>query len=58
MDAVMEYAQNGSAAVLAIQAGNDMVVTTDFQTQIPRSFTPFRAASSRRARSTRRSPGF
>ena len=35
MDAVMEYAQNGSAAVLAIQAGNDMVVTTDFQTQIP-----------------------
>lgn len=35
MDAVMEYAQEGSAAVLAVQAGNDMVVTTDFQTQIP-----------------------
>lgn len=35
MDAVMEYAQDGSAAVLAVQAGNDMVVTTDFQTQIP-----------------------
>ena len=25
----------GSAAVLAIQAGNDMIVTTDYQTQIP-----------------------
>lgn len=35
MDAVMEYAQDGAAAVLAVQAGNDMVVTTDFQTQIP-----------------------
>lgn len=35
MDAVMEYAQDGSAAVLAVLAGNDMVVTTDFQTHIP-----------------------
>ena len=35
MDAVKEYEKDGSAAVLAILAGNDMVVTTDFTTQIP-----------------------
>ena len=35
MDAVAQYAQDGSAAVLAVLAGNDMVVTTDFETQIP-----------------------
>ena len=35
MDAVKSYAQDGSVAVLALQAGNDMIVTTDYQTQIP-----------------------
>ncbi len=35
MDAVKAYAEDGSVAVLAIQAGNDMIVTTDYQTQIP-----------------------
>ena len=35
MDAVSQYAQDGSVAVLAVQAGNDMVLTTDFETQIP-----------------------
>ncbi len=35
MDAVEAYAQDGSVAVLAVLVGNDMVVTTDFQTQIP-----------------------
>ena len=35
MDAVEKYADDGSVAVLAILAGNDMVVTTDFETQIP-----------------------
>lgn len=34
MDAVRSYAQDGSVAVLALQAGNDMIVTTDYQTQI------------------------
>ena len=29
MDAVKQYTENGSAAVLALQAGNDMVVTSD-----------------------------
>ena len=35
MDAVRSYAQDGSVAVLALQAGNDMIVTTDYRTQIP-----------------------
>lgn len=35
MDAVKSYAQDGSVAVLALRAGNDMIVTTDYQTQIP-----------------------
>ncbi len=32
MDAVSDYVQNGSAAVLAIQAGNDMIITSSFET--------------------------
>ena len=35
MDAVEAYAEDGSVAVLAVLAGNDMVVTTDFTEQIP-----------------------
>ncbi|MBD5162847.1 MAG: beta-hexosaminidase [Oscillibacter sp.] len=35
MNAVKAYAKDGSAAVLAVLAGNDMIVTTDFETQIP-----------------------
>ena len=35
MDAVEAYAEDGSVAVLAVLAGNDMVVTTDYRTQIP-----------------------
>lgn len=35
MDAVRAYAEDGSVAVLAVQAGNDMIVTTDFEAQIP-----------------------
>lgn len=35
MDAVDAYARDGSAAVLAVLAGNDMILTTDFETQIP-----------------------
>ena len=34
MDAVKAYAADGSVAVLAVQAGNDMIVTSDFETQI------------------------
>ena len=35
MDAVQAYAGDGAVAVMALQAGNDMVVTTDYRTQIP-----------------------
>ena len=35
MDAVAAYAADGSAAVLALQAGNDLLITTDYRTQIP-----------------------
>lgn len=35
MDAVAAYAQDGAVAVLALQAGNDLVLTTDYRTQIP-----------------------
>ena len=36
MDAVSAYAAGGNVAVMSIQAGNDLVVTTDYRTQIPR----------------------
>ena len=35
MDAVKAYAKDGAVVVLALQAGNNMVVTTDYRTQIP-----------------------
>ncbi len=33
MDAVKPYAENGEASVLAILAGNDMIISSDFQAQ-------------------------
>ena len=30
MDAVKEYVDNGKAATMAINAGNDMIITSDF----------------------------
>ena len=35
MEAVASYAQDGAVAVLALQAGNDLIITTDYRTQIP-----------------------
>lgn len=35
MDAVQAYAENGNIAVMALKAGNDMVLTSDYRTQIP-----------------------
>lgn len=35
MDAVRAYAEDGSVAVLAVLAGNDLIVTTDFEEEIP-----------------------
>jgi beta-N-acetylhexosaminidase len=36
MAAVEAYAADGSVAVMAIEAGNDIVLTTDYRTQIPK----------------------
>jgi len=36
MDAVAAYAKDGAVAVMALQAGNDLVVTTDYRAQIPK----------------------
>jgi len=35
MDAVGAYAEEGSVAVLAVLAGNDLIITTDYRAQIP-----------------------
>lgn len=35
MGAVSQYAKEGNAAVMSLQAGNDLVVTTDYRSQIP-----------------------
>lgn len=35
MDAVKSYVQNGTAAVAALQAGNDLLIVRDYRTQIP-----------------------
>ena len=36
MEAVAAYAGDGSVAVMAIEAGNDLIITTDYRTQIPK----------------------
>ena len=36
MEAVSRYAQDGAVAVMALQAGNDLVLTTDYRAQIPK----------------------
>ena len=35
MDAVEAYAEDGSAAVMALVAGNDLLITSDYKSQIP-----------------------
>ena len=35
MEAVAAYAQDGAVAVLALEAGNDLLITQDYQAQIP-----------------------
>lgn len=36
MDAVSAYAKDGAVAVMALEAGNDLVLTTDYRAQIPK----------------------
>jgi len=35
MEAVSAYAEDGAVAVMALEAGNDLILTTDYRTQIP-----------------------
>lgn len=42
MKAVEEYAADGAVAVMSLQAGNDLVVTSDYRTQIPRAIEAVR----------------
>ena len=35
MDAVKDYARDGSAAVMALQAGNSLLIASDYRAQIP-----------------------
>ena len=37
MDAVAAYSEDGAVAVMALQAGNDLVITTDYRSQIPKA---------------------
>lgn len=45
MDAVKSYAENGSVAVLAIQAGNDLLIATDYREQIPQAISAVKAGT-------------
>ena len=36
MQAVAAYAGEGAVAVMALEAGNDLIITTDYRTQIPK----------------------
>lgn len=36
MEAVSAYSADGAVAVMALEAGNDLIITTDYRTQIPR----------------------
>ena len=36
MEAVSAYAEDGAVAVMALEAGNDLIITTDYRTQIPK----------------------
>ena len=35
MDGIRDFVDDGQAAVMAVQAGNDLLCCTDFETQIP-----------------------
>ena len=36
MEAVSAYSADGAVAVMALEAGNDLIITTDYRTQIPK----------------------
>lgn len=39
MDAIKEYTNNKAAAVMAVQAGNDLLIATDYDVQLPAVIT-------------------
>ena len=41
MDAVAAYAEDGASAVMALEAGNDLIITSDYRTQIPKVIAAF-----------------
>ena len=45
MDAVAAYSADGAVAVMALQAGNDLVITTDYRTQIPKVLSALEAGT-------------
>lgn len=45
MDAVAAYSADGAVAVMALQAGNDLVITTDYRTQIPKVLSAVEAGT-------------
>ena len=36
MEAVASYSEDGAVAVMALEAGNDLIITTDYRAQIPK----------------------
>ena len=45
MKSVAAYAENSDVARLAIEAGNDLIITTDYRTQIPKILEAIEAGS-------------
>ena len=41
MDAVAAYAEDGASAVMALEAGNDLIITSDYRIQIPKVIEAF-----------------
>ncbi len=52
MEAVAAYSADGAVAVMALEAGNDLVITTDYRTQIPKVLRRWKAAPCPRRPST------
>ena len=56
MDAVAAYAADGAVAVIALEAGNDLIITTDYHTQIPKVIEAVESGAPVRGRHRHRLP--
>lgn len=45
MDAVAAYSADGAVPVMALEAGNDLIITTDYRTQIPKVLSALEAGT-------------